>query len=59
MKRFFDLAARLREPSTWAGISALGLIFGLPPGTVEVVGQVIGAAAAVGAIVLAEKPEAK
>lgn len=59
MKRFFDLAARLREPSTWAGISALGLIFGLPPGTVEVAGQVIGAVAAVGAIVLAEKPEAK
>lgn len=59
MKRFFDLAARLREPSTWAGISALGLIFGLPPGTVEATGQVIGAVAAVGAIVLAEKPEAK
>lgn len=55
MKRFFDVAARLREPSTWAGISALGLIFGLPPGTIELAGQVIGGVAAVGAIVLTER----
>lgn len=45
---------RLREPSTWAGIAALGLIFGLPPGTIEAVGQIIGGAAALGAIFLPE-----
>lgn len=47
---------RLREPSTWAGISALGLIFGLPPGTIELVGQVVGGAAGLAAIFLGEKP---
>lgn len=50
----FAILKRLREPSTWAGIAALGLIFGLPPGTVEAVGQVIGGVAALGAIFLPE-----
>lgn len=49
-----NLLKRIREPSTWAGIAALGLILGLPPGTVEAVGQIIGAAAALGAIFLPE-----
>lgn len=49
---------RLREPSTWAGIAALGLIFGLPPGTVEAAGQIIGGAAALGAIFLPESHKA-
>lgn len=48
------ILARLREPSTWAGIAALGLVFGLPPGTVELVGQVIGGAAGLAAILLPE-----
>lgn len=46
---------RLREPSTWAGIAALGLIFGLPPGTIELVGQVVGGVAGLAAIVLPEQ----
>lgn len=50
---------RLREPSTWAGIAALGLIFGLPPGTVEALGQVIGGVAALGAIFLPEAAKAE
>ena len=50
------LLQRLREPSTWAGIAALGLLIGLPPGTVEAAGQIIGGVAALGAIFL---PEAK
>lgn len=59
MPKLLAILARLREPSTWAGISALGLIVGLPPGTVEVAGQVVGAVAAVGAILLPEaKPDA-
>lgn len=45
---------RLREPSTWAGISALGLIFGLPPGSIEAVGQIVGGIAAIAAIALPE-----
>jgi hypothetical protein len=53
MKAIYFLK-RLREPSTWAGIAALGMIFGLPPGSVEAVGQLIGGAAALGAIFLPE-----
>jgi lauroyl/myristoyl acyltransferase len=48
--------SRLREPSTWAGISVLGLVFGLPEGTVQALGQVVGGVAALGAIYLGEKP---
>lgn len=50
----FRLIQRLREPSTWAGVAALGLIFGLPPGTIEAAGQIIGGVAALGAIFLPE-----
>ncbi len=46
---------KLREPSTWAGIAILGTIFGLPPGTVEAVGQIVGGVAGVAAIVLDER----
>lgn len=49
-----NIIKRLKEPSTWAGIAALGLLFGLPPGTVEALGQVIGGVAALGAIFLPE-----
>jgi len=52
MKAFLS---RLSEPSTWAGISALGLVFGLPPGTIDLVGQVIGGVAGLAAIVLGER----
>lgn len=46
---------RLREPSTWAGLSALGLIFGLPPGTVDALGQVLGGVAALASIFIPEQ----
>lgn len=46
---------RLSEPSTWAGISALGLVFGLPPGTIDLVGQVVGGIAGLVAIFAPEK----
>lgn len=49
-----SIIKRLREPSTWAGISALGLIFGLPPGSIEAVGQIVGGLAAIAAIALPE-----
>lgn len=51
MKAIFK---RLREPSTWAGLSVLGVVFGLPPGTLELVGQVVGGAAGLAAIFLPE-----
>lgn len=46
---------RLREPSTWAGLAVLGTVFGLPPGTVEAGGQVVGGLAALAAIILKER----
>lgn len=44
------IISRIKEPSTWAGLSMLGVIFGLPPGTIEAVGQVAGGLAALVAI---------
>ena len=49
------IANRLREPSTWAGLSALGVVFGLPPGSIDLVGQIVGGVAGLAAIFLAEK----
>lgn len=50
-----NIVNRLKEPSTWAGISALGLIFGLPTGTIEAVGQIVGGVAALVAIFVPER----
>lgn len=47
--------ARLREPSSLAAISALGLLFGLPPGTVDLAAQVVGGIAGLAAIAVAER----
>jgi hypothetical protein len=52
-----NIINRLREPSTWAGVAALGLIFGLPPGTIEMLGQIVGGVAGLAAIMLPEKGE--
>lgn len=46
---------RLREPTTWAGVSALGLVFGLPPGLIDAVAQVVMGVGGVAAIVMREK----
>ncbi|WP_265942481.1 hypothetical protein [Dechloromonas sp. A34] len=46
---------RLREPSTMAGLGALALLFGLPPDTINVVLQAVGAILGVLAVVLPEK----
>lgn len=55
MKKLIPLLNRLRQPSTWAGVAALGLLFGLPPGTVELSGQVVGGLAGLAAIFLNER----
>jgi len=46
---------RLREPSTWAGLSVLGVVFGLPPGTIDLVGQVVAGVAGLVAVVIGER----
>lgn len=52
------LARRLREPSTLAGLSVLGMLVGLPPGTVETVGTCIAGVAGVAAVLLPDtKPK--
>jgi hypothetical protein len=54
------LKARLKEPSTWAGLSLLATILGLnvPPGTNEALQallMIFGGGAAAGAVALPEK----
>ena len=46
---------RLKEPSTLAGLSALALLFGVPPGTLELATQAVSGALAIGAILLPER----
>lgn len=46
---------RLKEPSTWAGLSVLGVLFGLPPGTIDLAGQVVGGVAGLVAMFLKER----
>lgn len=48
---FFE---RIRQPSTWAGIAALGALFGIPAELVGLVGQVAMGAGGIAAIVLSE-----
>lgn len=45
---------RLREPSTWAGLAVLGTVFGMPAGSVELVGQIVAAGAGLAAIFMGE-----
>lgn len=46
---------RLKEPSTWAGISAVGVLFGVPPGVMDLAVQVGLGVAGLLAVVLPEK----
>lgn len=55
----FEILNRLREPSTWAGLGVLGVLFGLPPGTIDLAGQVIGGVAGLVSIVLTERAKGK
>lgn len=48
------LLQRLREPSTWAGISAIGLVVGIPEGAIDAVGQIIIGVTSLLSIVLPE-----
>ncbi|MES2688066.1 MAG: hypothetical protein V4706_14685 [Pseudomonadota bacterium] len=59
MKNFLQyLASRLREPSTLAGLSVLGVLVGLPPGTVDIIGTCVAGVAGAAAVLLPDvKPE--
>ena len=46
--------ARLREPSTLAGLAVLATLAGLPPGTVDLAAQVVGGVAGLVAILKAD-----
>lgn len=51
----YQITARLKEPSTWAGLSALGVLFGVPLGTMDALAQVGITVAAAAAVLLPEK----
>lgn len=52
------LQIRTKEPSTWAGLAALGLVLGLPAGTIETAGQIMAGVAGMIAIILPEEHDA-
>jgi hypothetical protein len=54
-----QILQRLREPSTWAGLSVLGAVFGAAPGLIDAIGQAVAGIAAALAIVLTEKKKDK
>ncbi len=53
--KFLNLLTRFREPSTWAGVSVLLTLFGVPPGVPDALGQLVAGAAALAAVVVREK----
>jgi hypothetical protein len=48
------IMSRLREPSTWAGLSAIGLLFGVPVGSLDLIAQAGIAIAGAAAVLLPE-----
>lgn len=55
MNTLQTILKRLREPSSMAGLAALAVLFGVPPGTGEAVVQILGGVAALAAIVIPER----
>ncbi len=49
------IISRFKEPSSWAALSALGVLFGAPPGVIDLVVQVGVGVAGLLAIALPEK----
>lgn len=49
------ILGRLREPSTMAGLSALAMLLGAPPGVPELAVQAVAGVAGLLAVVLPEK----
>jgi hypothetical protein len=57
MLKLQTILARLREPSTMAGLSVLGVLIGLPAGAVDVTLQAVTAVAAAAAVLMPERKE--
>lgn len=55
MSALRSVLARLREPSTMAGLSALAFLFGIPAGLPEAAMQIAAGAAALLAVCLPER----
>ncbi len=49
------IIARLKEPSTAAAASCIGIAFGLPPGTIDIAVQAAIVVTGLAGVVLAEK----
>lgn len=49
---------RLKEPSTWAGIAGLAVLFGVDPEKANLIVQAIGGVAAALAVIIPEKKAA-
>lgn len=45
---------RIKEPSTWTALGAIGLLLGLPPGTIDAVHMIAGGVAALVGVLLPE-----
>ena len=60
MNKFFKMILkRIKEPSTMAGLSALAVIAGVPPGTFDLAVQIVAAVAATAAVILPETTESQ
>jgi hypothetical protein len=46
--------ARIKEPSTWTALGAIGLLLGLPVGTIDAVHMLLGGVAALAGILIPE-----
>lgn len=51
MKKLFN---RFKEPSTWAGLAALAVLFGVDPAKANAIAQAAGVVAATAAVLLPE-----
>jgi hypothetical protein len=58
MDKLAPIVNRLKEPSTWAGISIFATMFGVPPGTFDLIHMVIAGVAGLAAMALPESPKA-
>lgn len=52
------ILARLQEPSTWTALGVLGTLAGLPPGTLDLVHQLVLGAVGLAGVFMAEKSAA-
>jgi len=56
MKKVFK---RLKEPSTWAGLAAIAILFGIEPEKANNIAQALGVVAGAVAVILPEKVQAE